>query len=207
MNMQMQKLVCGLFLVMLSINTCGSAMAFENTTRISGKSKREAFAKSCEFNERGIALEEQGKPKEAIEQFKMAVAEYPSYSVNYCNYGNALSDLKRYSETIEQYKKAVVLSPDFAAAYSNMADAMTKKKDYIGAELACKSAIRIDPGYVPAMTNLSEVYLETNKPHAAAVVLHKAEGLTTTASMKKLIATNLEKANKMMLAATPAEQP
>lgn len=205
MQIRKQKLVCGLLLVMLCLSVGSSALAFESS-RVSGKSKREAFAKSCEFNEKGIALEEQGKPKEAIEQFKMAIAAYSSYSVNYCNYGNALSDLKRYSEAIAQYRKAVELSPDFAAAYSNMADAMTKKKDFMDAELACKSAIRIDPGYVPAMTNLADVYLETNRPHQAIVVLRKAGGLTTTVGMKKIIAENLEKANKMMLASTSADR-
>lgn len=194
---------CLLFLLLLS-STCASVLAFE--ARVTGKDKREAFAKSCEFNEKGIVLEEQGKFKEALEQFKLAIAAYPTYSVNYCNYGNALSDLKRYGEAIAQYKKAVELSPDFAAAYSNMADAMTKKKDLFDAELACKSAMRVDPGYVPAMTNLAEVYLEMNKPQAAMVVLHKAEGLTTTAAMKKIIADNLAKANKMLLANGNSEQ-
>lgn len=190
--------VSALFLALaIAANSC-SAEAFES--RVTGKSKREAFAKSCEFNEKGIALEEQGKFKEALVQFKLAIAAYPTYSVNYCNYGNALSDLKRYVEAIAQYKKAVELTPDFAAAYSNMADAMTKNKDFMGAELACKSAIRVDPGYVPAMTNLAEVYLETSRPQAAMVVLHKAEGLTTTVGMKKIIADNLAKAKQMMLA-------
>ncbi|MBX9567669.1 MAG: tetratricopeptide repeat protein [Candidatus Obscuribacterales bacterium] len=164
----------------------------------SGRSKREAFSRSCEFGERGIALEEQGKPAEAIEQFKLAIAAYPNYSVNYCNYGNALSDLKRYSEAIEQYKKAVQLQPDFAVAYCNMADAMLKQKDYMGAELACKSAFRVDPGYVPALTNLAEVYLNTNRAKEALTVLKKADGLSATSEMKKIIAADLRAANEML---------
>lgn len=174
-----------------------ASLAFESS-KMSGRSKREAFAKSCEFDQKGIALEEQGKPKEAIEQYKLAIAAYPFYSVHYCNLGNALADLKRYSEAIAQYRQAVQLQPDFAAAYCNMADAMSKQKDYMGAELACKSAIRVDPGYVPAMTNLAEVYISTNKPHDAITVLNKARGLTTTASMKKLIAEDLAQATKML---------
>ena len=185
--------------LLLTFSSNASAFAFETPPeRVSGRSKREAFGRSCEFNERGIALEEQGKPREAIEQFKMAIATYPHYSVHYCNYGNALADLKKYAEAIAQYRKAVELSPDFAAAYSNMADAMAKSKDYIGAELACKSAIRVDPGYVPAMTNLAEVYIETNRPHDAITVLNKASGLTITAGMKKVITDDLAKANEML---------
>jgi tetratricopeptide (TPR) repeat protein len=162
------------------------------------RSKRERFAESCEYNEKGMALEEQGKAREALALYKMAIAAYPTYAVNYCNYGNALADLKRYSEAITQYKKAVSIQPDFAAAYNNMADAMMHQKDYIGAELACKSSIRVDPGYVPAMTNLAEVYISTNKPHEAISVLNKARGLTTTAAMKKIIADDLDIATKLL---------
>ena len=176
------------------------AIAATNSSKFAcnQRSKRERFADSCEYNEKGIALEEQGNAREALTLYKMAIAAYPSYSVNYCNYGNALSDLKRYAEAITQYRKAVSIQPDFAAAYNNMADAMMHQKDYLGAELACKSAIRVDPGYVPAMTNLAEVYINTNKPHDAISVLNKARGLTTTAAMKKIIADDLDIAMKML---------
>lgn len=198
--------------LIICVSSEASAFGFETATKVTipdrggGKSKREAFSRSCEFNQKGVALEEQGKAKEAVEQFKMAIATYPHYSVHYCNYGNALADLKRYDEAIVQYRKAVELSPDFAAAYSNMADAMAKQKDYMGAELACKSAIRVDPGYVPAMTNLAEVYIETNRPHDAVTVLKKAGGLTITSGMKKIIEDNLEKANEMLGASTKVQK-
>lgn len=188
--------VCALIWLPVCLEAA-AAPSFDSS-KFPGRGKREAFSKSCEFDQKGIALEEQGKPKEAIEQYKQAIAIYPYYSVHFCNLGNALSDLKRYSEAVTQYKKAVELAPDFAAAYCNMADAMTKQKDYMGAELACKSAIRVDPGYVPAMTNLAEVYLETKRPHDAITVLNKATGLTTTAGMKKIIAADLEKAQKLL---------
>lgn len=169
-----------------------------DSAKSKGRTKREVFSKSCELHAKGIALLEQGKPSEAIEQFKLAIAEYPYYSVHYCNYGNALSDLKRYTEAIAQYKKATELSPDFAAAYCNMADAMLKNKDYLGAELACKSAIRVDPAYVPAMTNLAEVYLSTNRAQEAITVLKTAGGISATFGMKKIIAEDLHAANEML---------
>jgi tetratricopeptide (TPR) repeat protein len=184
------------------INSNRSKSAFDGSPMYSAKNKREAFSKSCEYDHRGVALEEQGKPAEAIEQFKLAIATYPFYWVHYCNYGNALADLKRYPEAIEQYKKAVKLSPDSAAAYCNMADAMLKNKDYIGAELACKSAIRVDPGYVPAMTNLAEVYINTNKPNEAITVLKSAGGLSSTFGMKKIIAEDLQAAKEMLETST-----
>src|SRR5262245_50643434 len=106
--------------LIICVSSEASAFGFETATkvipeRVTGKSKREAFSRSCEFNQKGVALEEQGKAKEAVEQFKMAIATYPHYSVHYCNYGNALADLKQYDAAIVQYRKAVELSPDFAA--------------------------------------------------------------------------------------------
>lgn len=197
--MQSKIILCALALLLLS-STGGPVLAAPSleSSKFSGRAKREAFAKSCELDQKGISLLEQGKFKDAVEQFKQAIAIYPSYSVHYCNLGNALSDLKQYQEAIVQYKKAVSLSPDFATAYCNMADAMLKIRDYLGAELSCKSAIRVDPGYVPAMTNLAEVYLETNRPHDAITVLNKARGLTITAGMKKIIVEDLERAKKLL---------
>lgn len=194
---------CGVIVLFCNVGIVDvQAAPVADATKLSARNKREAFAKSCELNQRGVALEEQGKAKEAIELFKMAIAVYPSYSVHYCNLGNAYSDLHKYNEAIAQYKKAVSLAPDFATAYCNMADAMLKIKDFMGAELACMSAIRVDPGYVPAMTNLAEVYLDTNRPHDAITVLNKARGLTITAGMKKIIVADLERANKMLKTAT-----
>lgn len=198
-KMHTLKIGLGGLSLMLLLSSTGvyAAPVFERS-QTSGRSKREAFAKSCEYDQKGIMLEEQGKFNEAVEQFKLAIATYPAYAVHYCNLGNALSDLERYSEAVVQYKKAVSLQPDFAAAYCNMADAMFKQKDFLGAELACKSAIRVDPGYVPAMTNLAEVFMETNRAHDAITVLNKAKGLTTTAAMKKIIADDLSKANTIL---------
>lgn len=197
MNSSERRLCFVLFLTLILFSQALDSFAFESS-KLSGRSKREAFALSCEYDQKGVALEEQGKPAEAIEQFKLAIAAYPFYAVHYCNYGNALADLKRYSEAIVQYKKAVAIQPDFAVAYCNMADAMCRQKNYIGAELACKSAIRVDPGYVPALTNLAEVYMNTGRPHDAVTALNKACGLTTTAGMKKIISEDLEAAKKML---------
>lgn len=174
-----------------------SASAFESE-KFPGRGKREAFGKACEYNLKGISLADSGKTREAVELYKKAIEVYPYYSVTFSNLGNAYSDLHRFDEAVEQYRKAVKISPDFAAAYSNMADALMHQKKFLDAEIACKNALRVDPGYVLAMTNLSEVYIATNRPQEAKTVLLAASGLTTTSAVKKLIAEDLEKANKML---------
>jgi tetratricopeptide (TPR) repeat protein len=193
-----RHLWCFLCIALFGCLQIAPALALETSKFSGGRNKREAFSKSCEYDQKGIALEEQGKFVEAIAQYKLAIATYPFYAVHYCNLGNALADLKRYSEAVVQYKKAVELAPDSAVAYCNMADALFKQHDYVAAELACMSAIRVDPGYVPAMTNLAEVYLKTNRAHDAITVLNKASGLTTTVGMKKIIANDLEQAKQML---------
>ncbi|MBX9687155.1 MAG: tetratricopeptide repeat protein [Candidatus Obscuribacterales bacterium] len=171
--------------------------AFERS-KFPARAKREAFTRSCEFDRKGVLLEEQGKAAEAVIEFRKAIEAYPSYAVPHSNLGNALSDLHKYSEAVLHYQKAVELAPDFAAAYCNMADALTKQKNYTAAEMACNKALRVDPGYVPAMTNLAEVYLETNRPSEARAVLIGATGLATTAGLKKIIQEDLAKAKKML---------
>jgi tetratricopeptide (TPR) repeat protein len=190
--------VCLVTIIMIAGGQPGQSF---DSRKFPGRGKLEAFNRSCAYDKKGIALEEQGKPKEAIEQYKKAIAIYPYFAVHFSNYANALADLHRYSEAVAQYQKAVELAPDFAAAYSNMADALSKQKNYREAERACKNALRVDPGYVPAMTNLAEVFLAQARPKEARTVLSQARGLTTTAAMKKIIAADLEKAEEMLGAA------
>ena len=192
-----RKLAVTVASMLLLSSTIQSASAFD-ANKFPGRGKREAFSKACEFNTKGIALEEKGKAKEAIEEYKKAIAAYPYYAVSYSNLGNAQSDLHRYPEAVENYKRAVKLAPDFAGAYSNMADALLKQKNYLAAEIACKNALQVDPGYVLAMTNLSEVYLATGRAQDARTILNNASGQATTAAMKKIISTNMAKANKML---------
>ena len=94
MHIKQWRLACTAVLVIFCFAEANSASAFE-TSKFSGRNKREAFSKSCEYDQKGIALEEQGKFKEAIAQYKLAIATYPSYAVHYCNLGNALADLQR----------------------------------------------------------------------------------------------------------------
>lgn len=194
------KRISGIFLALSTLArlfTSSPVEAFESE-KFPGRGKREAFGKACEFNLKGISLADRGKFREASELYKKAIEIYPYYSVSFSNLGNAYSDLHRYDEAVEQYRKAVKISPDFAAAYSNMADALMHQKKYLDAEIACKNALRVDPGYVLAMTNLSEVYIATNRAQEAKTVLLAASGLTNTAAVKRLIAEDLEKANKLL---------
>lgn len=195
-----RKRIPGIFLALNTVASMftGSPVEAFESEKFPGRGKREAFGKACEFNLKGISLADRGKFREASELYKKAIEVYPYYSVSFSNLGNAYSDLHRYDEAVEQYRKAVKISPDFAAAYSNMADALMHQKKYLDAEIACKNALRVDPGYVLAMTNLSEVYIATNRAQEAKTVLLAASGLTTTAAVKRLIAEDLEIANKLL---------
>ena len=51
----------------------------------------------------GIALNEQGKPEEAIDAYTKALSIKPDYAEAYNNMGNALNDGDRLDDAIEAY--------------------------------------------------------------------------------------------------------
>ena len=110
------------------------------------------------YNNRGLALQEQGMHERAMKDFDAAIALDPAFSPAYNNRGKALRETGRIEEALENYSAAIALDPAFAAAYNNrgVAFMMTGRIEQAIADF--DRAIRLQPSYGNAYTNRGKAY-------------------------------------------------
>ena len=73
----------------------------------------------------GAALQEQGRPEEAIAEYDEAIRLDPQLAKAYYNRTFAYDDLGQYQRAIEDYDEAIRLDPQLAEAYANRGFAYT----------------------------------------------------------------------------------
>ncbi|MCL6630020.1 MAG: tetratricopeptide repeat protein, partial [Armatimonadetes bacterium] len=83
--------------------------------------------------ERGYALRLEGKSKDAIMEYRRAVAIKPDFVQALVDLGFALMSQNEFDEAVEVYNKAIGVKPDLPYAHANMAIALYYKGDYLGA--------------------------------------------------------------------------
>ncbi|HDK41675.1 MAG TPA: tetratricopeptide repeat protein [Nitrospirae bacterium] len=113
----------------------------------------------------GLAYKAGGDYKEAIRQFKSAVAVNPAYRLAYYNAANTYSKMEDFHEAVEYYEKALELGYDrtlLPDIYNNMGLALGRKGDNARAIEIFEKAIRLFPGYLPYYANLGNEYMKKN---------------------------------------------
>ena len=78
----------------------------------------------------GIALREEGKIREAIEQFSKAITTAPDYLVPYVNRGNAYEKIGQYQKAMDDYNKVISIKSTDSVAYHNRAVVYLKSGQY-----------------------------------------------------------------------------
>jgi serine/threonine-protein kinase len=120
------------------------------------------------------ALDSQGKPVEAEEACRKAIALKPDYAEAYTGLGVALARQKQNAEAEEACRKAIALKPDLAEAYSNLGGTLAEQGKPVEAEEACRKAIALKPDYTGAYYNLGVVLIRQGKLVDAEVAYHEA---------------------------------
>lgn len=100
--------------------------------------------------EKGNALEEQGRPEEAMQCYEAAVQADPRCARAHLNRGNILLASARIEEAREAYQLAVVCDPHYAAAYFNLGNLNCRAREYEQALRNYGIAIRIKPDFADA---------------------------------------------------------
>jgi protein O-mannosyl-transferase len=118
-------------------------------------------------NNLGLELENQGRFKEAFQQYAQALPLEPDFPETYNNFGNALMRQERISEAMENYRQAIRLDPKYVEALNSLGVALGVQGDYSNAIVFLHEALRLRPGYAPAHANLGNVMRMQNNPDGA----------------------------------------
>ena len=123
------------------------------------KSKIEDYEKtSVYWFYRGVAYDDAGKYKEAVESYKQAIRLKPDFAAAFLNIGFAYYKLGRYQEAVEADVEAIRIDPNFATAHYNLGNDYQKLGRYQEAVEAYGEAIRIDPNFSAAHYNMGVAY-------------------------------------------------
>ena len=119
------------------------------------------------FNNRGIALKELKRPREALASFDCAIALHPAHADAFTNRGNALFELKRLDEALLSLDKAIALRPDHAGAFNNRGSVLAELQRLPEALASYNRAIALRPGDAEFFHNRANVLRDLDRPREA----------------------------------------
>jgi tetratricopeptide (TPR) repeat protein len=111
----------------------------------------------------GKAYYEQGKYKEAIQQFRQVVASGRATALDHLDLGQALLEHNQLNEALEELTTAKQMNPHLLAIDYNLGILYKHELRYPDAETALKQVIQSDPNDPPTWFNLGTVYFSERK--------------------------------------------
>jgi tetratricopeptide (TPR) repeat protein len=107
-------------------------------------------------NNLGTALQEDGRPSDALAHYRRALELDPHYSPALNNLGTALRAAGRADEALRVYERALATSGDVASVHFNMGNALMAQGDAGGAAAHFRQAIAAAPRFAEAYNNLGQ---------------------------------------------------
>lgn len=106
----------------------------------------------------GVALADEGRFPEAIEQYQAALQIEPNAANVQTDYGNALARSGHIPEAIAHYQAALRALPDSPITHNDLANAFAATPGSMPEAIAeYQNALRLKPDYVEARNNLAQV--------------------------------------------------
>ena len=125
-------------------------------------------------NNLGMALENQGHTKKAIEHYLQALQIKPDYEDAHYNLGLVLDKQGRTAEAIEHYLQALRIKPDFEKAHNNLGAALDKQGRTEEAIEHYLQALRLKPDYEKTHNNLGAAFFSKGRIDTAIVHFREA---------------------------------
>jgi Flp pilus assembly protein TadD len=125
----------------------------------------------------GNALHEAGRNREAIGEFRRALAIGPDDPVMRNGLGQALLDLGDADAAVASFEAALHLDPAYAVAHRNLWFAWNAKREPTKARAAAEAAVRADPGYAEAWSSLGISQARAGELAAAEASFRRALAL------------------------------
>ncbi|HEX6508018.1 MAG TPA: tetratricopeptide repeat protein, partial [Chloroflexota bacterium] len=113
-------------------------------------------------NNLGVALRALGKPAEAAESFREAIALKPDYLEAYNGLGAVLGERGEQDEAVTSLRQAVALNPDYAEAHSNLGLTLMAQGKLDEALVSLRRAAELQPD-AAAYANLGVVLRNQGK--------------------------------------------
>ncbi|HEY6563362.1 MAG TPA: TIGR03032 family protein, partial [Pirellulaceae bacterium] len=107
---------------------------------------------------RGLALQRERRPGEALEVFARAAELEPRHGEIQNHLGNALQDVGQQDQALECYRRAVESSPQFAPAHQNLGYLLVNRGECDAGREHLRQAQRISP------SNVNRIMLATTLP-------------------------------------------
>ena len=110
---------------------------------------------------KGSSLSQQGKTKQAAEEFETALNVNPRLMMAHVNLIGIYSDLGRPDKAEEHFREAVKLDPGWAEVYYNWGLLLFRERKFTEASEAFRKAIEVNPTYANAHVQLGQILDET----------------------------------------------
>lgn len=107
-------------------------------------------------NNLGTALQEDGRPQDAIDRYQRALAFDPDYAPALNNLGTALRAAGRIDEAVRAFGQALARNGAGASVHYNLGNALMARGDAAGAVKEFEAALAGDPKSVEATNNLGQ---------------------------------------------------
>jgi protein O-mannosyl-transferase len=125
-------------------------------------------------NNYAATLLREGKEKEGLEHYQLALQLDPNQFEIYNNLGFTMLEMGRVRDSLPQLEKAAELQPNSAAIQYNWSSALLQIGLADDAFAHLQRAIEIDPTYVPAYSNMGYILLQKGRPAESLEYLEMA---------------------------------
>ena len=107
--------------------------------------------------ELGLALDEAGRPSEAIAEYRRALDRNPNHPESLNNLGAALANQGRMDEAARHFERLIAVDPENADAHANLGFALAAAGARARAVAAFREALRLDPDHAEARGALQDI--------------------------------------------------
>lgn len=155
----------GLFLVSQG-DLEGADAQFRDALRINPASVRY-------FNDAGVALERQGKLKEAAQLYQQALKAGPN-PVALNNLGGILARQGQLDQAAQRFREALAVEPKESGIHFHLGNVLVQQGNLVEAAQHFKEAIKLRPDYAEAFHNLGRVVAALGQLDAAIAYFREA---------------------------------
>ncbi|HUK99222.1 MAG TPA: tetratricopeptide repeat protein [Nitrospirota bacterium] len=139
--------------------------------------RREPEKVPVAYNNRGVAYENKGLFKKAIEDLDRAIILNPYYYLAYNNRGAVLGTIGQYDSALRDFTVAIAMNPLYYEAYKNRATTFEKMGQFKKALDDYNKAVTLNPSFEEAFYYMGVLYCKMGSYNEAIQTLTKSIAL------------------------------